>query len=81
MAVHIRLRRIGRNPTKKPFFRIAVFDERKARDSRIIEDLGWYDPAKNPAGMKVDQERLAYWLSKGAVPSDTVKSIAKKIKA
>jgi len=80
MAVHIRLRRIGKNPTKKPFFRIAVFDERKARDSRIIEDLGYYDPTKNPPAVKVDKERLDYWVTKGAVPSDTVKSIAKKIK-
>jgi small subunit ribosomal protein S16 len=80
MAVHIRLRRIGKNPTKKVFFRIAVFDERKARDSRIIEDLGWYDPTKNPAAVKINKEKFGYWLSKGAVPSDTVKSIAKKIK-
>lgn len=80
MAVHIRLRRVGKNPTKRPFFRIAVFDERKARDSRIIEDLGHYDPTKNPAAIKVNKERLDYWLSKGAQPSDTVKSIAKKIK-
>ena len=80
MAVHIRLRRIGKNPTKKPFFRIAVFDERQARDARVIEDLGYYDPAKNPAAVKVNKERLAYWLSKGAQASDTVKSIAKKIK-
>jgi small subunit ribosomal protein S16 len=80
MAVHIRLRRIGKNPSKKVFFRIAVFDERQARDARVIEDLGYYDPTKNPAGVKVNKDRLAYWLSKGAQASDTVKSIAKKVK-
>ena len=80
MAVHIRLRRIGKHPLKKPFFRISVFDERKARDSRVIEELGYYDPTKNPAGMKVNKERLEYWISKGAQASGTVKSIAKKYK-
>ncbi|MDD5281641.1 MAG: 30S ribosomal protein S16 [Candidatus Omnitrophica bacterium] len=78
MAVHIRLRRIGKNPKGKPHFRISVFDERKGRDSRIIEELGYYKPATGLAVIK--KERLAAWVKNGAQLSVTVKSLLKKDK-
>ncbi len=76
MAVHIRLRRIGKNPKGKPHFRVTVFDERMGRDSRIIEELGYYKPATGEAVFK--KERLAGWVKNGAVLSATVKSLLKK---
>lgn len=78
MATHIRLRRIGKNPTKKPHFRVSVFDERKGRDSRFIEELGFYNPLNGQMKLKI--ERLEYWLKTGATPSDTVRSLLKKSK-
>lgn len=76
MAVRIRLRRIGKRPKKKPHFRITVFDERRARDSRYIEELGYYCPVSGI--IKVNKERLEYWVSKGAQPSQTIKNLIKK---
>lgn len=76
MATHIRLRRIGKNPKKNPHFRVSVFDERKGRDSRFIEELGYYNPLSGE--VKVKLERLDDWVKKGAVPSETVKSLMKK---
>ncbi len=76
MAVHIRLRRIGKNPGGKPHFRVTVFDERKGRDSRIIEELGYYKPITGVAELK--KERLAEWVKNGAQVSTTVKSLLKK---
>ena len=78
MSVRIRLRRIGKNPKKRYFFRISVFDKRKGRDSRSIEELGYYDPSKDPALVKINKERLQYWLSCGAQMSETVKSLVKR---
>ena len=80
MSVHIRLRRIGKNPKRRCFFRIGVFDKRRGRDSRSIEELGFYDPTKEPALVKINKERLEYWLSCGAQLSETVKSLVKKVK-
>jgi len=76
MAVHIRLRRIGKNPKKRPHFRISVFEETRGRDGRFIEELGYYNPLSNLVRMK--RERLDYWIKKGAQPSFTVKSLMKK---
>jgi small subunit ribosomal protein S16 len=76
MAVHIRLRRIGKNPKKRPHFRISVFEETQGRDGRFIEELGFYNPISNLVRMK--RERLDYWIKKGAQPSLTVKSLMKK---
>ena len=76
MAVRIRLRRIGKRPKKKPHFRITVFDERRARDSRYIEELGYYCPITGE--VKVNKERLEYWVKKGAQPSQTIKNLVKK---
>ena len=78
MSVRIRLRRIGKNPKKRPFFRISVFSKPKSRDSRSLEELGFYDPAKKPAVVKINKERLNYWLSVGAEMSETVKSLVKR---
>ena len=78
MAVHIRLRRIGKNPKGKPHFRVSVFDERKGRDSRIIEELGYYRPATGVVVLK--KERIAAWVKNGAQLSVTVKNLLKKDK-
>jgi len=76
MAVHIRLRRIGKNPKKRPYFRITVFDERKARDSRFIEEIGFYNPVNGV--ININKERFDYWVKNGAQASQTVKSLIKK---
>jgi len=78
MAVHIRLRRIGKNPKSRPHFRVTVFDERRGRDSRFIEELGFYNPVSE--SIKINQGRLEYWLKNGAQASPTVKSLFKRIK-
>ncbi len=78
MAVHIRLRRVGKNPKGKPHFRVSVFDESKGRDSRVIEELGYYKPTTGEAVLK--KERIAAWIKNGAQLSDTVKSLLKKNK-
>lgn len=76
MAVRIRLRRVG---TKNvPCYRIVVADGRSPRDGRFIENIGTYDPRKADINFKVDLERAKHWMSKGAQPSDTVRSILKK---
>jgi small subunit ribosomal protein S16 len=75
MAVRIRLRRIGKNPIKKPHFRVTVFDERTTRDGRFIEELGHYNPISK--SVKVDLERYNYWLTKGALPTLAVKTVVK----
>ncbi len=76
MAVHIRLRRIGKHPKKRPHFRFTVFDERKGRDSRYLEEIGFYNPVSG--AIKLKKERFDFWVKKGAQASDTVKSLAKK---
>lgn len=77
MAVHVRLRRIGKKPKSKPHFRITVFDERRGRDSRYIEELGFYNPISK--AIKVKKERIDYWVKNGAQLSPTVKRLIKKI--
>jgi small subunit ribosomal protein S16 len=72
----IRLRRAG--TTKKPHYRVVVADSRAWRDGRFVEVLGHYDPRKDPAVVKIDADRAQYWISKGAQPSDTVRSLLKK---
>ena len=72
----IRLRRTG--STKRPYYRVVVADSRDWRDGRFVEVLGHYDPRRDPAVVKIDAERAQYWISKGARPSDTVRSMLKK---
>ena len=71
--VAIRLRRAGSK--KRPFFRIVVADSRTARDSRFVEILGHYNPRTKPELLKIDQDRVNYWLAKGARPSDSVRTL------
>jgi small subunit ribosomal protein S16 len=72
----IRLRRTG--AAKRPYYRVVVADSRSTRDGRFVEVLGHYDPRQDPAEVKIDTERARYWLSKGARPSDTVRSLLKR---
>ena len=76
MAVVIRLKRMGAK--KSPFYRVIVADRRSPRDGRFIEKIGYYHPLSEPAEIKIDKERALYWLSKGAQPSETVRSLFKK---
>jgi small subunit ribosomal protein S16 len=76
MAVVIRLKRTGTN--KKACYRIVVTDSRSPRDGRFIEELGTYDPRKNPPFITLKKERAEYWVGVGAQPSPTVKSLLKK---
>ena len=75
MAVKIRLRRMGAK--KAPFYRIVVADSRYPRDGRFIEEVGYYDPTKEPSVIKVDEEKAKKWISTGAQHTDTVKSLLK----
>ena len=72
----MRLRRMGAK--KAPFYRIVVADSRYPRDGRFIEEIGYYNPLTNPAEVKVDAEKVQKWISNGAQPTDTVKSLLKK---
>ena len=74
--VKIRLRRMGAH--KKPFYRIVVADSRAPRDGRFIEEIGYYDPMKNPADVKIDEEKAKKWLAVGAQPTDRVKVLFEK---
>ncbi|MCI5752784.1 MAG: 30S ribosomal protein S16 [Oscillospiraceae bacterium] len=73
MAVKIRLRRMGAK--KAPFYRIVVADSRYPRDGRFIEEIGYYDPTKEPSVIKVDSEKAKKWIANGAQPTDTVKKL------
>ena len=74
--VKIRLRRMGAK--KAPFYRVVVADSRFARDGRFIEEIGYYDPTKEPSVVKIDAAKAKQWLSNGAQPTDTVREILKK---
>lgn len=76
MAVKIRLRRMGAK--KAPFYRVVVADSRFPRDGRFIEEIGYYDPTKEPAVVKIDAEKAQKWIANGAQPTDTVKTLLKK---
>lgn len=76
MAVRIRLKRMGAK--KAPFYRIVVADSRSPRDGKFIEEVGYYDPTKDPVVVKVNDEAVQKWLNNGAQPSDTVRALLKK---
>jgi small subunit ribosomal protein S16 len=78
MAVKIRLRRMGAK--KAPFYRVVVADSRYPRDGRFIEEIGYYDPMKKPAEIKIDMEKAEKWIKNGAQPTDTVKALLAKSK-
>lgn len=75
MATKIRLARAGAK--KRPFYQVVVADERCRRDGRFIENMGTYDPTKNPAVVKLNKEKIIAWLGKGAQPTDTVRQLLK----
>ena len=76
MAVKIRLRRMGAK--KAPFYRVVVADSRSRRDGRFIEEIGYYDPTKEPSVVKIDAEKAKQWIANGAQPTDTVRTLLKK---
>ena len=76
MAVKIRLRRMGAK--KAPFYRVVVADSRYPRDGRFIEELGYYDPTKEPSVVKINGDKAKEWIANGAQPTDTVKALLKK---
>ena len=76
MAVVIRLKSTGTK--KKIKHRIVVTDSKFPRDGRLLEEVGYWNPAKEPADTKVKIDRVEFWIKNGAVPSDTVRSILKK---
>ena len=63
---------------KAPFYRVVVADERYPRDGRFLEEIGYYNPMTSPAEIKIDAEKAAAWIAKGAQPTDTVKALLKK---
>ena len=75
MAVKIRLRRMGQK--KAPFYRIVVADSRSPRDGKFIDEIGTYDPTRNPSVINVDEEAAKKWLANGAQPTETVSKIFK----
>lgn len=76
MAVKLRLKRMGSK--QKPFYRIVAADARSPRDGRFLESIGTYDPVNNDTKTSIDTEKALYWLSNGAVPTDTVRNILSK---
>ena len=76
MSVRIRLARIGAK--KKPFYRLVAADSESPRDGRFLEILGYYDPMKEPPEVKVHENKVNYWLSKGAGVSESAKALLKK---
>jgi small subunit ribosomal protein S16 len=76
MAVKMRLRRMGSR--NAPFYRVVVQDSRRATTGRFIETIGWYDPKQEGENFSINLDRVEYWTSSGAQPSDTVSSLIKK---
>ena len=76
MAVKLRLKRMGAK--KRPFYRIVAADSRSPRDGRFLEVVGTYNPVKGQEVVTVNEEKAMYWLSNGAIPTDTVRSILSK---
>ncbi len=76
MAMKLRLTRMGSK--KRPFYRIVAMDSKTRRDGRALEYLGHYNPMVDPAEIKVDSEKVRFWLERGAKPSDTVRALLQK---
>ena len=74
--VKIRLKRMGRKG--KPFYRVVVADSRSPRDGRFIDEIGTYDPMKDPGEIIINEEKAQKWLANGAQPTDTAKALLKK---
>ena len=78
MEVRIRLQKAGKTSSKVYNYRIVAMSRNEGRDGRNLEILGYYDPAKKPASVSIDHEKLQKWVEKGAQMSDTVRSLVKK---
>lgn len=78
MAVHIRLQRFGAK--KRPYYRIVAADSRNKRDGRFLEQVGTYDPMATPASLTFKLDRVDYWVSVGATPSDTAASLLRRFR-
>lgn len=78
MEVRIRLQKAGKAANKAYNYRIVAMPRDGGRDSRTLDILGYYDPAKKPAAYKIDKDKVNAWLAKGAQLSDTVRSLMKK---
>jgi len=76
MALKIRLKRMGMK--KAPFYRLVVSEASSPRDGRFVEEIGIYDPTKNPAVLKIDEEKALNWLLKGATPTETTRALLSK---
>ena len=76
MAVRIRMARYGKR--NDPFYRLVVADKERPRDGKFLEVVGTYDPCEK--GLKINKERIAYWIGKGATPSETVENLLKTTK-
>ena len=74
--VKIRLKRMGAH--KKPYYRVVVADSRTPRNGKFIEEIGTYDPLKEPSEIIIDNEAAKRWLANGAQPTDTVRALLKK---
>jgi len=78
MGVRIRLARHGAK--KRPFYRIVVADGRAPRDGKYLENVGTYNPLLDPAEVNLKAERIRYWMDQGAIPTDTVRSLLKRMR-
>ncbi|MBQ4167928.1 MAG: 30S ribosomal protein S16 [Clostridia bacterium] len=76
MMLKIRLRRMGAK--KAPFYRIVVADSRAPRNGAFVEEIGYYNPIKEPVELKIDNEKAREWMKNGAQPTDTVRSLLRK---
>ena len=77
MALRLRLTRMGSR--KRPFYRIVALNSETRRDGRALDYLGYYNPMSEPPEIKIDQEKVKMWMERGAKPSDTVRSLLKKV--
>ncbi len=77
MALRLRLKKGGEK--KRPFYRLIAIDKEERRDGRALDYLGYYNPMVEPNEVKIDQERVRYWMNEGAKPTETVRSLLKKV--
>ena len=77
----LRIRMTRKGGKKDPHYRVVVAEKRGPRDGRFVEGVGYYNPALDPVRLKLDLERVDYWIGKGAQPSETVRSLINKVKA
>lgn len=76
MALKIRLRRMGAK--KQPFYRLVVAEASSPRDGRFVEEIGYYNPTRQPPVVQIDQEKAVQWLRRGAQPTDTARALLKR---